>query len=214
MRFVLQLAGRAEYHNSTKMKTFDLVGSKRAAIGKKDAKQLRSEEKVPCVLYGKDETIHFSTVARDLKDLVYTPNVYIVNLTIDGKVYAALMQDIQFHPVTDEVLHIDFMQIYEDKPVKVDIPVNVTGFAKGIKKGGKLQVEVRRLKIQALPKDLPNTIDIDVTELDLNQSLRVSDLDSTKVTYLNGKSVPVVRIMMTRAARAAAQAKDTPSKKK
>ena len=124
------------------------------------------------------------------------------------------MKDIQFDPVSDEVTHIDFLKISDSKPVKIEVPVNVTGFAKGIRAGGKLQIEVRRLKLLALPKYLPDTIEIDVTELDLGQSLRVSDIHLDNVTILNGKSIPVVRIMVTRAARAAAQAAETSGKGK
>ena len=150
-----------------------------------------------------EEPIHFSTIQGDLLKLVYTPHVYLIDLDIDGKKVQAIMQDIQFHPVTDEVVHIDFLKVSEDKPVKVEVPVKVTGFAKGIRKGGKLQIEVRRLKVLALPKDLPNEILVDVTELDLGQSLRVSDIETETLTILNGKSIPVVRVMITRAARAA-----------
>jgi large subunit ribosomal protein L25 len=190
------------------MRTFDVVGKKREALGKKDSRKLRGEENVPCVLYGGEEPIHFYASKRDFQKLVYTPYVYIVNLEIEGVKYQALMQDLQFDPVSDEINHIDFLRIFDDKPVKVDIPITVKGFAKGIKKGGKLQVEVRRLKVLALPKDLPDEIEIEVSDLDLGQSLRVGDLDSSKITFLNGKSVPVIRIMMTRAARAAQEGGD------
>lgn len=195
------------------MKTFELSGKLRENLGKKDSAKLRSEEKVPCVLYGDETTVHFYVENKSLTKLIYTPNVYIINLSIDGKKQQALMQDIQFDPVSDEVVHIDFLKISNDKPVKVEVPVHVKGFAKGIRKGGKLQIEVRRLKVLALPEFLPDSIDVDVTELDLGQSLRVGDLNLEKITVLNGKSVPVVRIMVTRAARAAAQASDKEGKK-
>lgn len=196
------------------MKTFSLSGKSREALGKKDAAKLRGEGKVPCVIYGEESPIHFSVVARDLQKLIYTPDVFIVELTIDGKKSDAIMKDLQFDPVSDAVTHIDFLKINNDKPVKIDVPVNVTGFAKGIRGGGKLQVEVRRLKVLALPKFLPDSIDIDVTELDLGQSLRVGDIKLENVVILNNKSVPVVRIMITRAARAAAQATEPSGKSK
>jgi len=195
------------------MKIFELSGKVRESVGKKDAANLRKEGKVPCVIYGEDTPIHFYTVKSELKNLIYTPHVYIVNLDIDGKKTQALMKDIQFEPVTDEITHIDFLKINENKPIKLEVPVKVQGFAKGIRSGGKLQVEVRRLKVFALPKYLPDTITIDVTELELGQSLRVSDIKLENVTILNGKSVPVVRIMITRAARAAAQATEASSGK-
>ena len=196
------------------MKSFELKGNLREALGKKDSAKLRAEKKVPCVLYGVDEPVHFYTESADLAKLIYTPNVYIVDLTIYGKKSQAIMKDIQFDPVSDEVTHIDFLKISDSKPVKIEVPVNVKGFAKGIRAGGKLQIEVRRLKLLALPKYLPDTIEIDVTELDLGQSLRVSDIHLDNVTILNGKSIPVVRIMVTRAARAAAQAAETSGKGK
>jgi large subunit ribosomal protein L25 len=205
--------GRAEYHKKSIMKTFNLSGKVRESVGKKETAVLRAEGKVPCVLYGEENPVHFSVVKADLAKLIYTPEVYIVELTIDGKISKAIMKDLQFGPVTDEVMHIDFLRINENKPLKLDVPVTVQGFAKGIRSGGKLQVEVRRLKVMALPKFLPDSINIDVTELDLGMSLRVSDIKLENVTILNGKSVPVVRIMITRAARAAAQATETKGKK-
>ncbi|MBN1926896.1 MAG: 50S ribosomal protein L25/general stress protein Ctc [Prolixibacteraceae bacterium] len=187
------------------MKTYDVNGKLREATGKKDSKKLRSENNVPCVLYGLENPIHFYVPKNDLLKLIFTPSVYLINLDIDGDKHQAIMQDLQFDPVTDEVIHIDFLKVYDDKLVKVDIPVVTKGFAKGIRKGGKLQVEMRRLKILALPKDLPDVITIDVSDIDIGQSLRVGDIDLENVTILNHKSVPVIRIMVTRAARAASQ---------
>lgn len=186
-----------------RMKTFDVSGKFRTVLGKKEANKLRSEEKVPCVLYGGNEPVHFYCESSDLRKLIYTPEVYLVNIDIEGKKYQAIMQDIQFHAVTDEVMHIDFLLASNDKPIKMDIPVRTTGYAKGMRVGGKLQLEVRRLTVLALPQNMPNEIVIDVTELDLGQSFRVSDIKDEKLTILNGKSVPVVRVMVTRAARAA-----------
>ncbi|MBN2805576.1 MAG: 50S ribosomal protein L25/general stress protein Ctc [Prolixibacteraceae bacterium] len=186
------------------MKTFELAGKLRTAVGKKDAAKLRTEEKVPCVMYGtQNEPIHFYCEKADLRKLIYSPNVYLVDLDLEGAKHQAIMQDIQFHPVTDETLHIDFLKVSDDKPVKVSIPVKTTGYAKGMKTGGKMQLEVRRLVVSALPKDLPDAITIDITDLELGQSFRVSDIKDDKLTIMTGKSVPVVRIMVTRAARAA-----------
>lgn len=194
------------------MKTFELNGELRETIGKKESKKLRSEEKVPCVLYGMEKNIHFATNAADLQKLIYTPNVYLVNLTIDGKVYQAIKQDIQYHPVTDEPLHIDFLKVSDDKLVKVNIPVKTKGFAKGIRAGGRLQVEKRNLTVLALPKDLPDSITIDVTNLDLGETLRVVDIETETLKFVNVKSVPVVRVLVTRASRAAAAAAATSKK--
>jgi len=195
------------------MKSFELTGKVREALGKKDSGKLRSEGKVPCVLFGTENPIHFCVEKPNLKKLIYTPHVYLVNLEIGGNKYQSIMKDIQFDPVTDEVIHLDFKKISDDKQIKVDIPVEVVGFAKGIRSGGKLQVEVRRLKIMGLPKHLPDSIKIDVTPLELGQSLRVSDLKFDNISILNGKSVPVVRIMITRAARAAQATTEVKGKK-
>jgi large subunit ribosomal protein L25 len=159
-----------------------------------------------------EKNIHFATNAADLQKLIYTPNVYLVNLTIDGKVYQAIKQDIQYHPVTDEPLHIDFLKVSEDKLVKVNIPVKTKGFAKGIRAGGRLQVEKRNLTVLALPKDLPDSITIDVTNLDLGETLRVADIETETLKFVNVKSVPVVRVLVTRASRAAAAAAATSKK--
>ena len=205
MRFVPK---KREGLSTTKrnfMKRFSVSGNVRKGLGKKESQLLRSEGKIPCVLYGIDQPVHFSVDKKDVAKLIYTPNVYIVDLTIDGKANQAIMKDLQFNPVTDEVIHIDFLKVSDSEPIKVEIPVEVTGYAQGLRKGGKLQIEVRRLKVLGLAKDLPDTIKIDVTSLDINQSLRVGDVKIENVTILNGKSVPVARVMMTRAARAASQ---------
>lgn len=186
------------------MKTFQLTGKLRTSLGKKDAAKLRNEEKVPCVMYGfEKEPIHFYCEKADLRKLIFSPNVYLVDIDLEGAKHQAVMKDIQFHPVTDETLHIDFLKVSNDKPIKVSIPVKTTGYAKGMKTGGKMQLEVRHLVVSALPKDLPDAITIDITDLELGQSFRVSDIKDEKLTILTGKSVPVVRIMVTRAARAA-----------
>lgn len=185
------------------MKTFDVSGKLRETVGKKDSAKLRNEGKVPCVLYGTEEPVHFYCEAADLRKLIYTSKVYIVNLDIDGAKHQAIMQDIQFHPVSDDTMHIDFLKVGDDKPVKVNVPVKTKGYAKGMKSGGKLQVEMRYLTVSALAKDLPDEITIDITNLAIGQSFRVGDIKSDSLTILNSKSVPVVRIVVTRAARAA-----------
>jgi len=185
------------------MKTFEVKGTARTAVGKKDTKKLRAEGKVPCVLYGGEEVIHFTAEAGEFRHLIYTPSVYLINFNIDGKKYQASMQDIQFHPVTDEVQHIDFLRITDDKPVKIDIPVKLTGYAKGIQKGGRLKTNLRVLRVKGLAKDLPDTIKVDVTNLDLGASIRVGEVSVEGLEILNTKSVPVASVVITRAARAA-----------
>lgn len=188
------------------MRTFELEGKIRENVGKKDAKRLRAANQVPCVLYGLEENIHFYVDFEVVRKLIYTPHVYLINLNLDGKTYQSVMQDIQYHPVTDAPLHIDFLKTSDDKPVKVNIPVVTSGFAKGIREGGRLQVEMRRLWVSALPKDLPNEIKIDVTSLGIGESYRVSDIETDTLKILNVKSVPVVRVMITRASRSASGA--------
>lgn len=186
------------------MKSFAIEGAVRETVGKKETKKLRAEGKVPCVLYGGEETIHFYAEASAFHKVVYTPNVYLIDLDIDGTIHKAIIQDIQFHPVEEQILHVDFLKINEDKPVKIDVPINVHGYAAGMRSGGKLKVNLRRLKVKALAKDLPDHIDIDITNLELGQSFKVDELKSDKLEFLNSKSVPVVSVMITRAARAAA----------
>lgn len=188
------------------MKSVAIKGELRTSLGKKDSKQLRAAEKAPAVLYGGEAPIHFSVDFAEMRQLIYTPNVFLIDLDIDGKKYKAIMQDIQWHPVEEMILHVDFLQIPEDKPIKIDVPVKIFGHAKGIRVGGKLNTNLRRLKVKALAADLPDTIDIDVTKLGLGQSIKVADLKSDKVEFLDQKSNVIVSVAMTRAARSAAGA--------
>jgi len=188
------------------MKLVAIKGELRTSLGKKDSKKLRAEEKAPAVLYGGETPIHFAVDFAEMRQLIYTPNVFLIDLNIDGKSYKAIMQDIQWHSVEEMILHVDFLQIAEDKPIKIDIPVKITGHAKGIRVGGKLNINLRRLKVKALATDLPDTIDIDVTKLGLGQSIKVANLKSDKVEFLDQKSNVIVSVAMTRAARSAAGA--------
>ncbi|MDR2911024.1 MAG: 50S ribosomal protein L25/general stress protein Ctc [Bacteroidales bacterium] len=185
------------------MKSLVLKGQLRENLGKKDAKKLRAQELIPSVMYGSDEIIHFAVPFSELRQLVYTPSSFIASIDIDGKIYKAIMQDIQWHPVEEQVLHVDFLRINEGHPVKMEVPVNVVGLAKGIKAGGKLKTNMRKLKIKALAEYLPDTIDIDVTSLDLGQSIKVSNLKLENVELLDSKSNIIVTVSMTRAARSA-----------
>ena len=185
------------------MKSISIKATKREVVGKKEAKRLRLEGLVPGVLYGGEEPIHFQAPEKEFKSLIYTPNVYLVNLDIDGTVYQSIIQDTQFHPVEEQLMHVDFLRTSDEKMVKVEIPVKTEGFAKGIRKGGKLKLNLRTLKVKAMVKHLPDTIDINVDDLDLGQSYKVGSLQRENLEFLNAKAVPVVTIMMTRAARAA-----------
>ncbi|MFV0592696.1 MAG: 50S ribosomal protein L25/general stress protein Ctc [Draconibacterium sp.] len=188
------------------MKSVAIKGEVRTSLGKKDSKKLRAEEKAPAVLYGGESPVHFSVDFAEMRQLIYTPNVFLIDLEIDGKTYKAIMQDIQWHPVEEEILHVDFLQIAEDKAIKIDVPVKIFGHAKGIRVGGKLNTNLRRLKVKALASNLPDTIEIDVTKLGLGQSIKVADLKSDKVEFLDPKSNVIVSVVMTRAARSAAGA--------
>lgn len=185
------------------MKSLVLKGQLREGLGKKDAKKLRAQELVPSVMYGSNEVIHFAVPFSELRQLIYTPSSFIAEISIDGKTYNAIMQDIQWHPVEEQVLHVDFLRINEGHPVKMEVPVNILGLAKGIKVGGKLKTNMRKLKVKALAEYLPDTIDIDVTNLDLGQSIKVGSLKLENMELLDNKSNIIVTVSMTRAARSA-----------
>jgi large subunit ribosomal protein L25 len=187
------------------MQTIDLSAAKRADLGKASTKQLRKDEQVPCVLYGGKENIHFSAKVNEFRKLLYTPHVYIVNLKVDKTKYSAVVKDIQFHPVTDEILHVDFLQVTEDVPMIIEIPVALTGFAEGVKAGGKLTLEIRKLKVKALAKNLPDTLDIKIDTLALGKTIKVGELKFPNLEILNAKNAVVVSVKLTRAARAAQQ---------
>jgi large subunit ribosomal protein L25 len=188
------------------MKSISIKCTKREVVGKKEAKRLRGEGLVPGVLYGGEEPIHFYAPEKEFKPLIYTPHVYLVDLDIDGTVYQSIIQDTQFHPVEEQLLHVDFLLTTDDKLVKVEIPVKTEGFAKGIRKGGKLKLNLRTLKVKTMVKYLPDEITINVDDLDLGQSYKVGSLVRENLEFLNAKAVPVVTIMITRAAKAAAGA--------
>jgi large subunit ribosomal protein L25 len=185
------------------MKTLSLKGQERKILGKKGAKGIRSNENVPAVMYGAGETIHFSVPFSELRPLVYTPDVYLINVELEGKTYQAIIQDIQWHAVEEQMLHIDFLRVEENKPIKVNLPIKIVGVAKGIKSGGKLKTNLRHLKVKALAKNLPDVIEINVTKLGVGHSIKVADLSYENVDFLDTKSNVVVAVTMTRAARSA-----------
>lgn len=187
------------------MQFFELQGELRSDLGKKATIALRNEGKVPCVLYGGEGNVHFSVLEKDLQKLLYTPIVYIVKVNVGGKSHEAVMREIQFHPVSDRVLHIDFYQISEDKPVIMEVPVKLQGFAEGVQAGGKLSLVVRKLKVKSIPANLPGELVLDVTNLGLGKSIKVKDLSYDNFEIVNAKEVVVAQIKLTRAARAAAQ---------
>lgn len=189
------------------MQAFELKGELRNDLGKKATKAVRVDAKVPCVLYGGKENIHFTVIEKDLSKLLYTPIVYTVKLDVNGKVFNAVLREIQLHPVTDRVLHIDFYQIFDDKEVAIEVPVKLQGFAEGVQAGGKLALVTRKLKVKALPANLPSELSLDVTTLGLGKSIKVKDLSFDSFDILNAKDVVIAQIKLTRAARAAQDTK-------
>jgi large subunit ribosomal protein L25 len=186
------------------MKAVFMSGSSRSNVGKKDAKALRVEGLVPCVLYGGDSQIHFSVNATQFKPLLFTPDVHTVDLEIDGKSYKAVLQDIQYHNMKDNVLHADFLQLHESKPVIIQIPVRTSGNSAGVRAGGKLVTKLRKLKVRAFLKDLPDFITIDITPLEIGMGVKVREVSLPGLTLLDAQNVDVVAVTATRASRQAA----------
>ncbi len=186
------------------MKAVFMSGSSRSNVGKKDAKALRVEGLVPCVLYGGDSQIHFSVNATQFKPLLFTPDVHTVDLEIDGKSYKAVLQDIQYHNMKDNVLHADFLQLHESKPVIIQIPVRTSGNSAGVRAGGKLVTKLRKLKVRALLNDLPDFITIDITPLEIGMGVKVREVSVPGLVLLDAQNVDVVAVTATRASRQAA----------
>lgn len=182
------------------MKTVQLSGSPRASVGKKDAKAVRNSGNVPCVLYGTGEQIYFSVRGVDMEKIVFSPDVYQIELDIDGTKKKAIIQELQIHPVKDTVQHVDFLELVEDKNVKVEIPVVVKGRSKGVLSGGRLQQVFRRLRVEGLPKDIPASIELDITPLNIGHSIRVSSIDIPGIKVLNAPNAVVVSVKMARGA--------------
>lgn len=185
------------------MKSIEIKGKLREKIGKAYSRKLRTQGNVPCVIYGEGENVHFYAHENDFRKIIYSPNVFRVKLDIEGKKYEAVLQDIQFHPVTDSILHIDFYQIREDKPVTVNVPVQFSGIAEGIKEGGKLLCEMRWMKIRGLPDELPDLLDLDVTGLKLGDSIKTGDLDYSNLEIMHSKNSVVASVKMTRVSKGA-----------
>jgi large subunit ribosomal protein L25 len=196
------------------MKVFNLSGSPRANVGKKDAAHLRAQDLVPCVVYGGASQVFFSVKYNELRHLIYTPEVYTVKVTVDGKEYNTIMQEIQFNGVSDKIMHIDFMELNESKPIVIDIPVKLIGTAAGVRTGGKLVSNVRKLKVRAFAKDLPDSITVNVEPLEIGGVVKVSQMKIDGVTFLDAPNVVIAAVRMTRAAAAAATEAAAPAKKK
>lgn len=179
-----------------------MSGSPRENVGKKDARKNRADGKIPCVLYGGKEEVHFVADEKAFGPVVFTPYIHLIELTIGKKKYTTIMKEVQYHPVTDEILHADFLEILPGKPVIVSLPIRIEGTSKGVLRGGKLVKKFRKLKVKALPEHLPDEIAINITELDINDTIKVSDIKIDHVHMLDIPTSTVVSIASTRAVEA------------
>lgn len=183
------------------MKSITIKGSERESVGKKATKALRNAGKVPCVVYGGEKPLHFSAEELAFRNLVYTPNAHTVVVDLEGGAKVkAVMQDIQFHPVTDKIIHIDFYQLFEDKAVTMEIPVRLEGNSPGVRNGGRLLFRMRTLTIKALPDNLPDFFNIDISELKIGDNITVESLLSDEFTILHPETTVVVQVKTARAA--------------
>ena len=190
------------------MKSFDLKGTSRTEVGKKSTNELRKNNGIPCVLYGiEKEAKAFAVTTDAVRKLVYTPDIHVVNLTIDGVECTAVLKDIQFHPVKDTILHMDFLQIVEDKAIVMEVPTILTGLAAGVKLGGKLQQAIRKIKVKAVYANIPEKLTVDVTELALGKSIKVGDLSFEGLELVTPAQTVVCSVAATRASREAANGK-------
>ena len=180
------------------MKTLELKASLRKETGKKESKKLRKQEIVPCVLYGGEKNIHFTVVEKELKHLVYTADVYLVLLNIEGEKYKAVMKEIQFHPVSDHILHIDFAQVVDGKNVTLNLPIRLTGNSAGLLAGGKLRQRRRSLKVKGLIDHMPDQLEIDITHLEIGDSLKVGDLEYENLEILDPMRAMIAGVVSSR----------------
>ena len=195
------------------MKQISINGTVRTELGKKATKEIRKNGNVPCVIYGekKDENgapvaIHFSVSEKEINKLIYTPHIYLIDINIDGTDYKAVLKEVQFHPVKDNVLHVDFYEVHAEKPIVMGVPVQAKGLAEGVRAGGRLITMVRKLNVKALYSAIPEKLNIDVTALQLGKSIKVGDLHFENLELVTPKEVIVCTVKMTRAAMGAAAA--------
>ena len=187
------------------MKSITIKGSERENVGKKATKAVRDAGMVPCVIYGGNQPVHFVADERAFKDLVYTPNAHTVVVELNGTSYNVIMQDIQFHPVSDKILHIDFFQLSDDKEIVMEVPVKITGTSPGVLLGGVLRLNQRRLKVKALPKNLPDFVEASISELQMGNKLYVTKLETNNFKLMHPDNTVVCQVRISRAAMKAAQ---------
>ena len=192
------------------MKEINVTGQKRTDLGKKASKALRKEGLVPCNIYGlaekdgKPAAMSFAIAMTELRKIIYTPHIYVINLVIDGESHTAILKEIQFHPVTDAVLHVDFLEVNDQKPITIGIPVKLTGLAQGVRDGGRMNLSIRKIEVKAPYQQIPEHLDVDVTALQIGKSIKVGQLNFEGLEIVTGKEVIVCSIKMTRAALSAA----------
>ena len=183
------------------MKKHEIVGFKRANLGKSESQELRAQGYIPSVLYGGSEQIHFYAPSILFRTLLFTPDVFEITLNIEGDIHTAILQETQFHPVNDSLIHADFLEIVEGKEIKVDVPVKLTGTSTGVMKGGKLNQKLRKLRVQGLASNIPDYIEVDVTNLDLGKSVKVAAIQPEGYSILSPTSNPVASVEIPRALR-------------
>jgi large subunit ribosomal protein L25 len=183
------------------MKSIEIKGSLRTELGKKSSKELRKTGNVPCVIYGKEKNVHFHAPELSFKNLIYTPEAHLVDLIIDNKAQKVVLKDVQYHPVSDKILHADFIEVFDDKPVIINIPIKVSGDSAGVIAGGKLVIKKRSLKVKGLPNDLPEHLNIDITNLKIHESVKVGDMSYDKIELLDQKKLMVLTIATSRVAQ-------------
>jgi large subunit ribosomal protein L25 len=183
------------------MKTIEIKGTTRTELGKKSSKAIRKEGNVPCVIYGKEVNVHFYTHENNFKNLVYTPDAHLVKIVLEDKEFKAVLKDMQFHPVKDNILHADFIEIFDNKAVVINIPIKVTGDSVGVIAGGKLSIKRRNLKVKGLANDLPEALNIDITNLKIHEGVKVGDLSYDKIELLDPKKSMVLTIATSRVAQ-------------
>jgi large subunit ribosomal protein L25 len=196
------------------MKSVKIEGTKRSELGKKATRHIRSEQQVPAVIYGGKETIHFSAPVMAFRTLVYTPEFQIAEIVLDGTTYRTIMKDIQFDVVTDELNHIDFLELVDDRKVIANLPLNYTGQPKGVKDGGRLELKIKSLKIRTLPKYLRESIEVNIENLQLHGNIRVQDVIAENMEILNSPRIPIASVVTTRALRQAAETEAAATKGK
>ncbi|NML69899.1 50S ribosomal protein L25/general stress protein Ctc [Chryseobacterium sp. RP-3-3] len=180
------------------MKSITIQGTKRESVGKKSTKALRDAELVPCVVYGGEAPLNFSAEEKAFKGLVYTPEAHTVSIELNGETIPAVLQDIQFHPITDKILHVDFYQLSDDKPVVMEVPVRLTGRSKGVVAGGVLRQSFRKLKVKAIPANLPDEVVVDVTSLKIGNKLYVGGIKTEGFSFVHPDNAVVVAVKMSR----------------